>query len=417
MRFRGAFLVVAIMVLVMACGDELPGDEEVMVENFDDSYEVELPSGMEFVSIPSGSFRMGSSSSDVDSERPVHTVYIDEFEMMTTEVTQGMWEEVMGESIYDLRDATYSICELNVYGVGDNYPVYYVGWNECQEFIDRLNDMDPGHTYRLPSESEWEYACRAGTTTEYYWGDSSSESVMGQYCWYRLYGESRDSGSTHPVAQKLPNAWGLYDMIGNVKEWCEDKFHSNYYGAPTNGSAWRSGITPARVIRGGWWDSSSADFCRSASRCAGRPIPGAFWQGFRLSRDSAEVGETVSEPTPVVSAEVRFSQSGSVITDNETNLQWRVGPDSGTDWYEAEDWVDNLGGDWRMPTVGELTGLWDAGISIVSWEYFEIRGSSVWSGEVRDSSSACGFNFYYGRENWIYHDDSAFYWRAFAVRP
>ena len=300
MRFRGAFLVVAIMVLVMACGDELPGDEEVMVENFDDSYEVELPSGMEFVSIPSGSFRMGSSSSDVDSERPVHTVYIDEFEMMTTEVTQGMWEEVMGESIYDLRDATYSICELNVYGVGDNYPVYYVGWNECQEFIDRLNDMDPGHTYRLPSESEWEYACRAGTTSMYYWGDSNAGNVMGRYCWYFINSGNRvlfDSiawdvdlvlgkwgCSTHPVAQKLPNAWGLYDMSGNVWEWCEDKWHWNYNGAPTNGSAWTSGSSAVRVFRGGSW-INGAHGCRSANRSYLSPGYGYYNLGFRLSRD------------------------------------------------------------------------------------------------------------------------------------
>ena len=373
MRFRGAFLVVAMIVLVMAYG-------------------VELPIGMEFVSIPYGRFEMGSSSSDRDTERPVHTVYIDEFEMMTTEVTQGMWEEVMGESIYDLRDAQNSSWEL--YGVGSDYPVYYVSWKDCQEFVDRLNEMDTGHTYRLPSESEWEYACRAGTTTEYYWGDSSSESVMGQYCWYD---ESVESGSTHPVAQKLPNAWGLYDMSGNVWEWCEDRWHDDYNGAPNNGSAWTSGSSDSRVvIRGGSWDLD-ASFCRSARR--GISISGFYIPilGFRLSR------------------QVRFSQSGSVITDNVTNLQWCVGPDSDTDWFEAEDWVDNLGGDWRMPTRTELQGLWDAGISDESWGYFKNSGCWVWSGELQNFSSAWHFPFSHNIEYCSTRPDS-YNIRAFAVR-
>ena len=116
--------------------------------------------------------------------------------------------------------------------------------------------------------------------------------------------------------------------------------------------------------------------------------------------------ETVSEPTPVYSAEVRFSQSGSVITDNETNLQWRVGHDTSTNHHEAEDWVDNLGGDWRMPTRSELQGLYDAGIGYYDWGYFENSGTWVWSGEVRNSSSAWGFNFNGGNEYWYYRGNS-----------
>ena len=112
---------------------------------------------------------------------------------------------------------------------------------------------------------------------------------------------------------------------------------------------------------------------------------------------------------------VRFSQSGSVITDNETNLQWCVSPDSDMDWYEAEDWVDNLGGDWRMPTLSELRELYDAGIKYADWGYFENSGLCVWSGEVRDSSSAWRFDFYYGYERWDYRDFS-YNIRAFAVR-
>ena len=135
-----------------------------------------------------------------------------------------------------------------------------------------------------------------------------------------------------------------------------------------------------------------------------------------ISKGEESVGETVSEPTPDVSVEVRFSQSGSVITDNETNLQWRVGPDSDTDWYEAEDWVDNLGGDWRMPTRSELQGLYDAGIKYNDWGYFENSGYRVWSGEVRDSSSAWDFLFDDGRERWDNRGNSNGSLRAFAVR-
>ena len=224
-----------------------------------------LPEGMEFVSIPSGSFQMGSLSSE-DGRREDemrHKVSISSFELMTTEVTQGMWEEVMGESISDLRHDTvfpdWPLC-----GVGDNYPVYYVSWNDCQDFIDELNDLDPNHTYRLPSEAEWEYACRAGTETRYYWGNSNSESTMGRYCWY----SSNSNSSTHSVGIKQPNAWGLYDMSGNVPEWCEDIYTTDYRDCPTDGSAYTGlgfGLGSNRVMRGGGQDHH-ANHCRSAAR-------------------------------------------------------------------------------------------------------------------------------------------------------
>jgi len=236
--------------------------------------------GMAFAYIPEGSFEMGSPSSEDgrdDDEGPVHTVHIDAFELMTTEVTQGMWEEVMGEDIYDLRDDTDP--DWSIRGAGDDYAVYYVSWNNCQEFVERLNDMDPTHTYRLPSEAEWEYACRAGTTTRYYWGDSDFESVMGRYCWYT----ENAGSSTHPVGRKEPNAWGLYDMSGNVWEWCEDRWHDNCSGAPTDGSAWVSGGAFDRVGRGGSW-YCLARFCRSARRSYFSPGSRYRSLGLRLAR-------------------------------------------------------------------------------------------------------------------------------------
>ena len=244
---------------------------------------------MEFVTIPEGNFEMGAPEGEPGSshnERPVHTVTFDyTFEMMTTLVTQSMWEEVMDDSPTIYFAAT------------NNYPVNSISWNDCQKFIAKLNVLYPDHTYRLPSESEWEYACRAGTTTKYYWGDSDSKSVMGRYCWY---GEDWNSGSTHPVAQKEPNAWGLYDMSGNVKEWCEDRWHDSYNedledfvegmlheaqykGMPVDGSAWTSGSSSLRVLRGGGW-FDLASYCRSASRDYCGPGGSSVNLGFRLVR-------------------------------------------------------------------------------------------------------------------------------------
>jgi formylglycine-generating enzyme required for sulfatase activity len=185
---------------------------------------------------------------------------------MTTEVTQGMWEQVMGSN------------PSHDYGVGDDYPVYNVSWDDCQEFIDRLNEIDPSHTYRLPSEAEWEYACRAGTTSRFYWGDSDSESTMGRYCWYT----ENSNSSTHPVASKEPNVWGLHDMSGNVWEWCQDRYTSDYDDCPTNGSAYTSSGSN-RVIRGGSW-YLFASYCRSAIRLNYSPGSRYDSLGFRVAR-------------------------------------------------------------------------------------------------------------------------------------
>jgi len=226
---------------------------------------------IEFVSIPQGSFEMGAPLVEQGSssyERPTHTVIFDyDFEMMTTEVTQGMWIEIMESN-------PSTSC-----GVGGNYPVYYIRWNDCQEFIAKLNEMDPSHTYRLPSESEWEYCCRAGSTTRFYWGEDSSEIEINAYAWW----SGNSVGTTHPVAEKLPNDWGLYDMSGNVYEWCADKWHSDYTNAPTDGSAWVSGTRSGYVRRGGCW-YGAATRCRSAFRHYGSPN---YWSnnlGFRLVR-------------------------------------------------------------------------------------------------------------------------------------
>lgn len=211
----------------------------ILPNNFTNSF------GMEFMLIPAGEFDMGSPQNEAgrdDDEGPLHLVKIaNAFYMGKYEITQKQWRDVMG------TDPSYF--------KGDNLPVEQVSWNEVQEFISRLNEKEGRDKYRLPSEAEWEYAARAGTTTRYYIGDDASK--LSDYEWY-------EGNETHEVGQKKPNPWGLYDIHGNVWEWMQDKYHSSYDGAPTDGSAWE-GDGSHRVIRGGSFDYA-AEHLRSANR-------------------------------------------------------------------------------------------------------------------------------------------------------
>ena len=214
--------------------------------------------GMELVYVPAGSFRMGSNNGRAN-ETPVHEVTIKEgFYMGRYEVTQAEWQQVMGNN--------------SSHNKGDRLPVDHVSWDEAQSFIDKLNERGYGFKYRLPTEAEWEYACRAGTT-----GDYASE--LNEMAWHA----DNSGNGTHPVGTKQANAFGLYDMHGNVWEWCADYHHETYDGAPTDGSAWvTGGPMKYRVLRGGSWGSNASDL-RSADR--GRFAPGQLLQrlrGFRV---------------------------------------------------------------------------------------------------------------------------------------
>jgi formylglycine-generating enzyme required for sulfatase activity len=182
---------------------------------------------MQFASIPPGQFVMGSNKNR--DEKPAHTVKITKgFDIQKTEVTQGQWKAVMGSN-----PSNFSSC-------GDNCPLENVSWEDVQTFIERLNDKKDGHTYSLPTEAEWEYAARAGTTGDYA-GD------LDEMAWY-----IKNSGSkTHPVATKKANAWGLYDMHGNVWEWVSDWYGSDYYQNSPNNDPKGPNSGSARVYRGG----------------------------------------------------------------------------------------------------------------------------------------------------------------------
>ncbi len=225
--------------------------------------------GMEFVLIPAGSFTMGSSTGDKD-EQPPHDVKISQsFYLQTTEVTQGQWKQVRGDN-----PSKFNQC-------GDDCPVENVSWEDAKRFIEKLNRAEKTQVYRLPSEAEWEYACRAGTTTDYSFGNDAGE--LGEYAWYS--GNSKDR--TQRVAGKEPNSWGLYDMHGNVWEWVEDDYHDSYNRAPADGRAWVEKPRGSNgVLRGGSWLFGAA-FCRSANRSGNSPVARRFDLGFRVSRSVA----------------------------------------------------------------------------------------------------------------------------------
>lgn len=223
--------------------------------------------GMEFVLIPAGEFDMGSPSNEAgryDNEDPVHHVKISKvFYIGKYEVTQKQWSEVMGSNPSNFK--------------GDDMPVENVSWNDVQDFIKKLNQKEGTNKNRLPSEAEWEYATRAGTTTRYSF--DNDESKLGEYAWY-----DAKSGLTHEVGQKKPNQWGLYDIHGNVKEWVQDIYQNNYLGAPTDGTAWEIGDNSFRVVRGCSVGDDSDGRCRSASR-RGFKSDIRLLLGFRLVRD------------------------------------------------------------------------------------------------------------------------------------
>ncbi len=198
---------------------------------------------LELVRIPAGTFMMGSSNGP-SNERPVHKVTINySFYIGKYEVTQAQWQKVMGNN------------PSHFHRCGGNCPVEGVSRNDAQNFIDKLNRLDHAFKYRLPTESEWEYACRAGTA-----GDNAG--ALSDTAWF----SENSGGSTHPVGQKQSNAWGLADMLGNVLEWCADSYHHTYDGAPTDGSAWLdSQQTRSEVFRGGSW-CGRAPSMRATSR-------------------------------------------------------------------------------------------------------------------------------------------------------
>jgi len=220
--------------------------------------------GMEFVQIQPGEFTMGCSPGDSGCsavESPAHRVRITKgFQIGKYEVTQQQWQAVIGSNPSWFKGVTL--------------PVEQVSWDDVQAFLGRLNARNDGFRYRLPTEAEWEYAARAGTTDKY-----AGASALGDVAWY----DSNSGSTTHPVGQKRPNAWGMYDMLGNVWEWCQDWYGVYSSGAADNPAGPSSG--PGRTTRGGSWVSYAWD-ARASYRVRVAPEVRSGSGGFRCVREA-----------------------------------------------------------------------------------------------------------------------------------
>ena len=217
----------------------------------------------EMVRVEGGTFRMGATSEqedDADSdEKPVHSVTLSSYYIGKTEVTQALWQAVMGSNPSNFK--------------GADLPVECVSWNDCQEFIQKLNRLT-GRNFRLPTEAEWEFACRGGNNSRGYKYSGSND--IDNVAWYW----DNSGGKTHPVGTKAPNELGIYDMSGNVWEWCSDWYANYTSNSQTNPSGPQSGLS--RVFRGGSWDNS-ARICRSSLRLNNTPKNRYHILGLRLA--------------------------------------------------------------------------------------------------------------------------------------
>ncbi len=236
-------------------------------------FKVEVNSGrftvngvsFEMVRVEGGTFRMGATSEQEDEaysdEKPVHSVTLSSYYIGKTEVTQALWQAVMGS---DPSTSNFK---------GSDLPVVGVNWNDCQEFIQKLNSLT-GRNFRLPTDAEWEFACRGGNNSRGY--KYSGSNNLGSVAWY----DDNSGGQTHPVATKAPNELGIYDMSGNVWEWCSDWYADYTSYSQTNPTGPQSGSS--RVYRGGCW-GNGARYCRSSIRFYYYPTLRGSGLGLRLA--------------------------------------------------------------------------------------------------------------------------------------
>jgi formylglycine-generating enzyme required for sulfatase activity len=218
------------------------------------SFNGQVIADMDFCRIPAGTFFMGE-------QETLHQVTLTkDFYLARYPITQALWQTIMGNNPSHFK--------------GENHPVDQVSWEDVQEFIANLNERTGENLYRLPTEAEWEYACRSGSSGTYCLGDD--EKLLGEYAWY----SNNSDQETHPVGEKKPNAWGLHDMHGNVWEWCQDWYGDYFQGSVIDPVGLSSGTD--RVSRGGGWNLL-AGYCRSGYRNRFSPGFCSHYIGFRLA--------------------------------------------------------------------------------------------------------------------------------------
>ena len=325
----------------------------------------------EMVAIPVGSFEMGGLEND---QKPSHRVTLKGFALGKTEVTQGQWRALSGNN-----PSHFSSC-------GDDCPVENVKWEEAQDFVRKLSQKT-GKTYRLPSEAEWEYACRAGGRHLHCGGDD-----LDSLGWRNrsLFAE------VHPVARKQPNAWGLHDMSTNVWEWVEDCWNNNYDRAPGDGSAWKRGDCSEHVARGG-----GSGVHPSVPSAPLRLGTGSSYRdlGFRVAR---VLGQESTQPIEPARSDAAESESQGPARD----LEW-ADSDNGSDinWSEATQYCESKGRGWRLPTSAELQASYRSGHSTPCGQWTckassksRLTGPAFWTNERDDyTTDAWAVSLYVGK--------------------
>jgi formylglycine-generating enzyme required for sulfatase activity len=243
--------------------------------------------GMVFVPIAAGSFQMGSDANDSEAaanEKPKHGVTISKpFLLGKFEVTQAQWEAVMGSSPFtlDRSNPFYNLPGMAARITKPDHPAT-VSWNDAQDFIKRLNQKEGHARYRLPTEAEWEYAARAGTTTAYSFGDDAKQ--LGRFAWF---GEDFTSGGSHPVGRKPANPWGLHDIHGNAWEWVQDRYADGYGTSAPQVDPSGPSTGSGREVRGGSWHSTAGGW-RSAFRKEYAPDYRGISIGFRVAMTAGQ---------------------------------------------------------------------------------------------------------------------------------
>jgi formylglycine-generating enzyme required for sulfatase activity len=228
-------------------------------------------SSIEMVMLPDGTYAMGSAHREGHpDEEPLHYVRVRKFFLSQTTITQRQWKAVM-KNLPPCR------------GKGLDLPVDRISWLDAQAFCERLSRI-AGREYRLPSEAEWEYACRAGSLMDFSFGNMITPDLANYVGWHSYKGGPKGSYRHGPIQAKTfpPNRFGLYDMHGNLSEWCLDTWHDDYNGAPLDGEAWIRGGTDERVIRGGSWHDPP-DLCRCSSRLKLEPTEAEDFVGIRIA--------------------------------------------------------------------------------------------------------------------------------------